>query len=267
MVNFEDIHALILDLDGVIWKDQQPLGDLPAIFEQIKQLGWNFIFASNNSTYAVEHFLEKLNRFKINLEPWQMVGSAEVTAIYMQKQYPEGGGVFILGEKGLTQTLEKYGFYHQETQVLAVIAGLDRTLSYEKLASATLFIRAGVPFIGTNPDLTYPTPEGQVPGAGAILALLEAASKVHPLILGKPGTPIYHVCLERLGKKPGETLVVGDRLETDIAGGQAIGCPTALVLSGVTTIEQARQWQPQPDWIGQNLEALVLNVARTMRKS
>jgi 4-nitrophenyl phosphatase len=129
-----------------------------------------------------------------------------------------------------------------------------------------LLIRAGIPFIGTNPDLTYPTPDGQVPGAGAVLALLDAASGIHPLILGKPGTAIYHICLERLGTKPGETLVVGDRIETDIAGGQAAGCPTALVLSGVATIEQARKWQPPPDWIGQDLETLVLNGARTARK-
>ena len=266
MLNFEVIRALILDMDGVIWKDQQPLGDLPAIFNRIKQLGWNIIFASNNSTYAVEHFLEKLHRFGIKLEPWQMVGSAEVTAIYLQKQYPKGGAVFVVGEKGLAQTLEKYGFYHRETGVLAVVAGLDRTITYDKLARATLLIRAGIPFIGTNPDLTYPTPDGQVPGAGAVLALLDAASGIHPLILGKPGTAIYHICLERLGTKLGETLVVGDRLETDIAGGQAAGCPTALVLSGVTTIEQARKWQPPPDWIGQDLETLVLNSARTARK-
>lgn len=260
MFNFKDIRALILDMDGVIWKDQQPLGDLPVIFNQIEQLGWKIVFASNNSTYAVEHFLEKLHRFGINLEPWQIVGSAEVTAIYLQKQYPNGGGVFILGEMGLAQTLEMYDFYHHEVGVLAVVAGLDRTITYDKLARATLLIRAGVPFIGTNPDLTYPTPEGQVPGAGAILALLEAASGVPPVIMGKPGTAIYHVCLERLGTKPGETLVVGDRLETDITGGQAAGCPTALVLSGVTTIEQALKWQPPPDWIGQDLETFVKKI-------
>ena len=263
MLNFSNIRALILDLDGVIWKDQLPLGDLSKIFTQIKLLNWQFVFASNNSTYDLEHFLDKFNCFGITLEPWQIIGSAEVTAHYLRQKHPHGGPVYIIGENGLTQTLNKFGFFHHEQEGLAVVVGLDRQMSYNKLAHATLLIRAGISFIGTNPDLTYPTPEGQVPGAGAIIAALEAATNIHPLFMGKPGKAIYQVCLNRLGTLPSETLAIGDRLETDIIGGQAMGCPTALVLSGVTTKEQARKWQPAPDWIGTDLETLIKQAIQT----
>jgi 4-nitrophenyl phosphatase len=138
-----------------------------------------------------------------------------------------------------------------------VIAGLDRGLNYDKLRRATLLIRSGVPFFGTNPDKTFPTPDGQVPGAGALLALLEAASGVSPIIIGKPNPAMYRLAMQRLGARLEETLAVGDRLETDIAGAQALGCPCALVLSGVSSREAAQTWQPTPDLIASDLGELL----------
>jgi 4-nitrophenyl phosphatase len=120
-----------------------------------------------------------------------------------------------------------------------------------------LLIRSGMPFIGTNPDKTFPTPEGLVPGAGAILASVEAATSVQPIIVGKPSPEMYLVALERMGVYPASTVVVGDRLETDIAGGQQLGCKTGLVLSGVTGFQAARAWVPSPDWIEPDLTALL----------
>ena len=128
-----------------------------------------------------------------------------------------------------------------------MVVALDRGINYEKLRQATLWIRAGVPFIGTNPDRTFPTPQGQVPGAGSILATIEAATDVAPLVIGKPNPAMYQFALERMGLLPEEVLVVGDRLETDIAGAQNLGSPCALVLSGVTDEEKAWQWDPAPD--------------------
>ena len=111
------------------------------------------------------------------------------------------------------------------------------------------FIRSGVPFYATNPDRTFPTPEGFIPGAGAILAALEAATDVEPIIAGKPSPTLYEFALEKLGTQPEETLAVGDRLETDILGGQRAGLRTALVLSGVTTREEGLAWTPKIDLI------------------
>ena len=134
---------------------------------------------------------------------------------------------------------------------------MDRQLTYDKLRMATLLIRAGAPFLATNYDVTFPTPEGLVPGAGAIVAAVETATSTKALVIGKPSPAMYQAAIERLGTTPTETLVVGDRLETDIAGGQALHCPTALVLSGVTNPEAARLWQPQPDVTVEDLTSLV----------
>jgi 4-nitrophenyl phosphatase len=255
------IQGLILDMDGVIWRDRQPIGDLPHIFQEITRLGLRVTLATNNATLSAEKFQEKLAGFGVALESWQIVNSAQATAEYLAQQYPAGGPVFIIGEEGLVSSLADYGFIHSDQSPLAVVAGLDRQLTYQKLCQAALFIRSGIPFIGTNPDRTLPTPDGFIPGAGSILAALEAASDVKPLLIGKPAPEMYRIALGRLQTKPEDTLVVGDRLETDIAGAQALHCLTALVLSGATGIEAALQWQPALDFICEDLEQVLKRIS------
>ena len=252
-----NLKALILDMDGVIWRGEQPLGDLPFIFGEFKQRGYKTILVTNNATLSDDQYQEKMRRFGVELEEWQIVSSPDVVAHYLQKQHPAGGPVFAVGEIGMIKTLAKYGFYQDNHDVLAVVAGLDRQVTYEILAQATLLIRSGAPFLGTNSDKTLPVPEGLVPGAGAILAAIEAATDVKPLVLGKPEPEIYFVALERLNTTPSETLVIGDRLDTDMTGAQKIGCRTALLLSGVTQPEEARNWRPSPDIIAPDLTGLL----------
>ena len=158
---------------------------------------------------------------------------------------------------GLIETLSQYGFSASPHSPVAVVAGIDFDLTYEKLQTATLLIRSGVPFIGTNPDKSFPIPGGEAPGAGAIIALLEAASDVDATVIGKPRPDMYRAALERLGTTPEETLVVGDRLETDIAGAQQAGCPSAVVLSGVSTPEKIKSWNPKPDIVAENLKSVL----------
>ena len=161
-----------------------------------------------------------------------------------------------MGEPPLVKVIEQAGYYYDEINPVAVVAGIDRTVTYSKLNIAARVIRKGAVFVGTNPDKTYPTPEGLAPGAGTILAAIEAASGVKPWIVGKPSPAMYEIAIERLGVAPNETLVVGDRIETDIAGGQALGCKTALVLSGVTSLSQAKAWLPQPDFVMADLTSV-----------
>ena len=255
--NTSKVKALILDMDGVLWRDNQPIGDLLAIFSTIKQRGWKVTLATNNATLSVEQYLEKLARFGVNLAAEQIVNSTMAVIHYLSEHHPHGGSVYIVGESSLIQTLAESNFINSEKATLAVIVAMDRGVTYEKLRRATLLIRSGVPFIGTNPDKTFPTPEGIVPGAGAILAAVEAATSMQPIILGKPSPEMYRVALERMGVSPASTVVVGDRLETDIAGGQQLGCRTGLVLSGVTGLKAARTWVPSPDWIEPDLTALL----------
>lgn len=256
-IKISPIRALILDMDGVLWRGDLPLGDLPTIFREINQQGFKVVLATNNAILSVEQYQQKIERFGVKLDEWQIINSSQATARYLSKKYPHGGPIFIIGEEGLYTTLEREGYYHSEKNAKAVVAGLDRTITYEKLKLATILIRNGSEFIGTNPDKTYPMPEGLVPGAGSILAALEAATEIPPRIIGKPAPEMYYAALERLGTTPEETLVVGDRLETDIAGAQATGCLSGLVLSGVTDLEMAKNWNPPPNFIFKDLESLL----------
>jgi 4-nitrophenyl phosphatase len=254
------IKALILDMDGVLWRGDRPIGDLPAIFASMKKRGYGVVLATNNATLSATDYLAKIHDFGVDLEEWQIVNSSQAAGHYLAQRFPEKGKVFIIGESGLVSTLSSFGFELAEHDVLAVVAGMDRNLTYEKLRKATLLIRGGVLFIGTNPDRTYPMPEGLVPGAGAILAALEAATDTPPIIVGKPAPEMYRVALERLQVEPEQALVVGDRLETDIAGAQKLGCRTALVLSGVTSKMEALSWSPPPDWIEADLTELMRRI-------
>lgn len=251
------IRALILDMDGVIWKENQPIGDLPAIFANIRARGFKVALATNNAVRTVQQVQQRMLKLGVDLEEWQIVTSALAAAHLLKQHFPQGGKVFIVGEDGIRQAINQQGFIESDQDVVAVVAGLDRQISFEKLRRATLLIRSGAEFIGTNPDRTFPTPEGLIPGAGSILALLETASGTPPIIAGKPQPALFELALERLGVSKEEALVVGDRLETDILGGQNAGFPTALVLSGIASQQDADEWSPAPTYISPSLGDLV----------
>ena len=256
------IRGVILDMDGVLWKDAVPLGDLAGIFGSVRSAGLKVILATNNATMTVEQYLKKLVGFGVFLEPWQIITSSDATAATLGKAFPGRGPVYVVGETGVIVALSESGFHtitdpDDATPVIAVVAGIDRSLTYNKLRRAMIHIRAGAQFYGTNPDTTFPTPAGLVPGAGSILAALQSASGTLPIVIGKPSPLMFELCAERLQLAMPQILVVGDRLETDIAGGQAVGARTALVLSGVSALEQAEKWEPKPDLIAASLASLL----------
>lgn len=256
------IRALILDMDGVLVCSGEPIGDLSAIFQEINRCGYGVMLCTNNSTRTASQFAADLNALGASLQPHQVINSSIAVGYYLKQVFPAGGPVFVVGERGLIDPLAEQGYYQNASDPMAVIVGLDRDLTYAKLAQAAFFIRKGTPFIGTNPDLTMPTPKGQAPGAGAIIGLLRLATDVEPVYIGKPEPWIYKVAIERLRLPPDQILVVGDRLETDIAGAQKLGCQSALVLTGVSTFEQARQWQPALDYLGIDLTTLLNDLTK-----
>jgi len=247
-------------MDGVLWRGSQPIGDLPAIFSEIVRRGLNVVLATNNATTTREQYVEKLFHFGVKVSLGQIITSGIVTGAYLRERYPQGGKVYILGEQGLQRSLEEQGFIVSESDVAVVIVGMDRELTFDKLSKASRLIRSGADFLATNPDRTFPTPEGLIPGAGAILAAVEAATGQQALVIGKPQPEMYNFALKYMGTPPENTLVVGDRVETDIAGGQAVGCKTALVLSGVTDVVSAKLWKPAPDIIADHLESVLKNI-------
>jgi 4-nitrophenyl phosphatase len=256
------IRGMVLDGDGVLWKDATPIGDLARIFGRMQTAGLKVLLATNNATMTVDQYIKKMAAFGVALEPWQVVTSAHGTSAKLQKELPRKARVFVVGETGVIAALCDAGFIvisdpADETPVEAVVVGMDRGFNYPKMRRAMGHIRAGARFYGTNPDTTFPTTEGLVPGAGSMLAAVQTAGGVEPIIIGKPAPFMFELCAERAGLDVHEMLVVGDRLETDIAGGQGVGARTALVLTGVSTREQAAEWQPQPDVVAPDLATLV----------
>lgn len=255
------IKALILDMDGVIWKADAPIGDLPRIFDQIHMRGLKFVFATNNSTQTPEQYTARLRGFGLQVDNCQVLTSSLGAASALATKFRPGAKVFMIGEAGLRLALEQRGFeilpLENVAEAQAVVMGMDREISFHKIAEATLLVGKGIPFYATNSDRTFPTPRGEIPGAGAWLSVITTASGVQPVIAGKPFPYLMELAMETLGTGNAETLVVGDRIETDIAAGQAVGCPTALVLSGVSTRARAESWQPAIDFIANDLSALV----------
>lgn len=251
-----NVKAAILDMDGVLWRLTTPLVDLPDLFDQFARNHIQVMFATNNGTATINQYIEKLAGFGVQVESWQVVTSAMATGHLLQKSFPSGGPVYIMGEQALHDTLRDFGFYHSDTDPQAVAAGLTRTLTYDMLKDTSLMIQKGLPFYFTNPDPTYPTPEGNIPGAGTVLAALETASGVKAKLAGKPLPFLFELGMERLQTSPAETLVVGDRLDTDIQGGQMSGCKTAMVLTGISTREDLKSWNPQPNLVIENVRDL-----------
>ena len=253
----KNLKALFLDMDGVLWRDLQPIGDLPVNLQLAAEKGLQLAFITNNATRTVVHYLEIFAGFGLAINAEQIYTSAVTTAQMLKEMHPGGGNLFIVGENGLEDALTNQGFSISAENPLAVVVALDRQVTYEKLKQATLLVRAGIPFFGTNPDRTLPTPEGQVPGAGALIAAIETATDAQATIIGKPQPAMLQAAMRDLGLKPSDVLMVGDRLETDIAAGQNAGCLTALVLSGASTHEQAAAWKPSVDFIAPDLAALL----------
>lgn len=255
------IRSLIIDMDGVIWRSDAPVGDLAAIFSRIRGRGLKFVFATNNSTRTSEQYVQKLEEFGVDVEPWQVVTSSQAAAHAMAQKFPPGTKVFMIGEDGLRIPLEERGFeilsLEGAPQAEVVVMGLDRDINFQKAVEAALLVRRGIPFYATNPDKTFPTPRGLIPGAGAWYSVVTIATGVEPIVAGKPFPFLMELSMEKLGATNEETLVVGDRIDTDIAGGQAVGCPTALVLTGVSTREQGENWMPKIELIADDLATLI----------
>ena len=248
-------------MDGVLWHDNKPIGNLPEIFAGISRLGLKVTFATNNATKSVEEFRNKLAKNGVSVNPEQIITSANAALRYISTHYQQGSRVYILGSDSLRKLVEQNGFTvlddNEPAEAELVLVALATDITYEKLGNASLLIRGGAHFIATNTDATYPTPRGQMPGAGTIVAAVAAASGQEPLVIGKPQPTMFDQAMEFMGLQPHETLCVGDRLETDVYGAQNAGCPTALVLTGVSTWEQAQTWQPQPTIISRDLSSLI----------
>ncbi len=264
---FANINTLILDMDGVLWHGDQPLPGLIELFQTLRDRQIRFILATNNASQTAEQYVNKLARMGVTVDSGEILTSAMATALYLaQRTEPASTRVFVIGEKGATEPLIKQGFtltglYEVDDPARNgpkigadyVVCGMDRELTWHKLATAALNINAGAKFIGTNPDTSLPTELGFTHGNGAILAALQAATGVAPTIIGKPEPLMYQQALSLLGVEPAETIAIGDRLETDILGAVRAGIRSLMVLTGVSSEEDLKNTDYQPDWVMQDI--------------
>jgi 4-nitrophenyl phosphatase len=252
----KDLRHLIIDLDGVIYRGRDPIPGAAGFVEFLRARDIGFVLATNNSTRTPQQYVDRLGQMGIQVLPQEILTSAQATAGYLRTLAPSGARIFVIGMDGLRSALLEVGFALVEDDADYVVAGMDFTICFDRLAQATLLIRAGAPFIATNPDRTFPSERGIIPGAGSLLAFLETATGVAPTVVGKPETAMLEQALTRLGAERRSTAMLGDRLETDILAGERAGLYTILVLSGVTERAALDKSEIRPDLLFRDVAEL-----------
>jgi 4-nitrophenyl phosphatase len=255
-----DVRALIVDIDGTLFRGPVPLPGLLRFFTFLQSHGIPFVVVSNNATKTTAEYQKRLADQGIQIQVGRILTAAAATASYLGDELGAGASLYVIGEPALKEVLRQAGFVlvdDASQPADAVVVGGDSTLTYEKLKHAALLLQRGARFVGTNPDLLCPTDEGLVPEAGATLAALQAATSISPTVIGKPARPLFDLAVQKLGSRRVETAILGDRLETDIVGGQEAGLKTVLVTSGIDDEHTMRQKGIEPDLVVSGLDMLV----------
>ncbi len=264
------IRNLILDMDGVLWRGNTAMPGLPAFFDTLRRLDIGFVLATNNAAKTAEQYMIKLAAMGVTIPAEQILTSAETTAAYLAERYARETAVYVVGTSSLHETMRAKGFQiitpeQVEEGAFAplVVVGFTPFAIYQELAMGSLLVHRGASFIGTNPDPTFPSEIGPLPGAGALLAVIRAATGVEPFIVGKPEPAIFEEAVRRLGSGKSDTAMVGDRLGTDIAGAKSAGLSTILLLSGISSREDILESGIEPDYIFADIDELAYELQRT----
>ena len=254
------IRALISDLDGTLVAGNRPQPDLLRFLELLRRRQIALTVATNNTVRTPEQYSDKLAALGAAVPPGQVLTASSATAAYLRAELPPGAPLFVVGEYGLRTALVEAGFALVEESaqpVAAVVVGGDRTMDYAKLKYAIRHVRGGARFIGTNPDLLVPTEDGLAPEAGVLLAAIAAGAGVVPTVIGKPERPLLEQALRRMCSTPATTAILGDRLDTDILGGQRLGLATILVTTGADDASMILAKNIVPDLVVRGLGELA----------
>lgn len=255
--HLQQIDALIIDIDGVLYEGGRVLPGAVDLIAHLNQHDTPYLFLSNNTTYPFQHHVEKLSRLGVPNPQDILLTAARVTAQVLAAEAEPGTVCFVIGESGLIEALELCGFTVTQTDYQSasyVVIGMDRQLTYEKLKSASLAIRAGAHFISSNPDPSYPDGEQVVPASGAVQAALEASTGIRARVTGKPALPGFQMALVRLGSEAGRTGMLGDQPEIDIQGAVNAGIRPFLVLSSLTPSYHPDHGTAQPAAVFENAQ-------------
>jgi NagD protein len=250
------VHTWLCDMDGVLVHEEEAIPGAAEFVEQLRERGRPFLLLTNNSIYTPRDLRARLSRGGIDVPEESIWTSALATAQFLDSQRP-GGTAYVIGEAGLTTAMHSVGYVLSERDPEYVVLGETRTYSFEAITTAIRLIDAGARFIATNPDPTGPSPHGSLPATGAVAALITRATGVAPYFVGKPNPLMMRSALNRIDAHSETTVMVGDRMSTDVVSGLEAGLRTVLVLTGSTRRHEVERFPYRPTHIVESVADLV----------
>jgi len=259
MGNLANKRLFLLDMDGTIYLDDLLFDGTVDFLNHVKAIGGKYLFLTNNSSRSVDAYVQKMARLGIEASPEDFLTSVDATVLYLQQNHP-GKLCYASGTETFRQQLQQSGIRitdHLEDGIEVLVAAFDTELTFQKLEDSCILLNRGVEFIATNPDWVCPTWYGYVPDCGSVCEMLFRATGRRPLFIGKPQPEMALLAMERFGCSKEQTMVVGDRLYTDIACGINAGIDACFVLSGEGTMEDLKTSETKPTMIYENIRALL----------
>ena len=258
--NLKNKKLFLFDMDGTIYMDEEIYDGTLDLLDYITSIRGKYVFITNNSSKSVRAYIDKVNRMNIKADESNFYTSTQASAAYIKKHYPDAL-VFAMGTESFLKELEKLGIkYTTEVtpEAKVVLMGYDNELNYEKLTNICKMLTFyDLPFIATNPDLVCPVSFGYVPDCGSVAAMIKNATEKYPIFIGKPEPTMVEFVMEKYGFSKEETVVIGDRIYTDIASGINAGVDTILVLSGEATLKTLEEENRKPTYVYLNVRELV----------
>jgi len=247
----------LMDMDGVIVREDSLVPGADAFVARLRETNHPFLILTNNSMFTTRDLAARLGRLGLQVSPNDIWTSALATAKFLDDQRPDGSA-FAIGEAGLTTALYEAGYTLVESDPDYVVLGETRTYSFERISKGIQLIERGARFIATNPDPTGPSPAGPLPATGSVAALISAATGVQPYFIGKPNPLMIRSALRQIDAHSESTVMIGDRMDTDIVTGLEAGLETILVLTGITADhESANRFSYLPTHIVDSVADLV----------
>jgi 5'-nucleotidase len=256
MDNVRPIETWLTDMDGVLVHEEEPIAGATEFIEALKASGKKFLVLTNNSIFTPRDLRARLLRSGIDVPESAIWTSALATADFLSDQRP-GGSAYVVGEAGLTNALHEVGYVMTDRDPDYVVLGETRTYSFESITRAIRLIEAGARFIATNPDVSGPSIHGTLPATGSVAALISTATGRTPYFVGKPNPLMMRSALNRLEAHSESTVMIGDRMDTDIISGLEAGIRTVLVTTGSTRPAQIESFPYRPTRIVDSVADLV----------
>src|SRR3989440_4180260 len=253
----DDIKHYLTDMDGVIVRGNTLIPGAAEFLRRLRTQGIPFLILTNNSLYTPRDLQVRLSYMGLDVPPEAIFTSALATAQFLHAQRP-GGRAYVIGESGLTTALHDIGYVLTDQDPEFVVLGETTAYSFDRITRAIRFVNAGARFIATNPDVMGPGEGGIVPATGAVAALISAATGIKPYFIGKPNPLMMRTALRTLDAHSEDSVMIGDRMDTDIIAGLESGLRTILVLSGVTRREQVERFPYRPTWVRESVADIEL---------